>query len=84
MAVGLGLLNLAYVVAALLGATRRLSDVRYVGLLLGFMLLRSVFLGTLENPEPRYTLECFPVVIALAAHYVSDWWSQFSKAYQTS
>jgi len=29
--------------------------------------MRSVFLGTLENPEPRYTLECYSVVIVLAA-----------------
>jgi hypothetical protein len=32
-----------------------------------FLFLRSVFLGTLENPEPRYTLECYPVVIFLAS-----------------
>jgi hypothetical protein len=31
-----------------------------------FVILRSGFLGTLENPEPRYTLECYPVVILLA------------------
>jgi hypothetical protein len=29
--------------------------------------LRSVFLWTLENPEPRYALECYPVVILLAS-----------------
>ncbi len=34
--------------------------------LVGFILLRSAFLGTLENPEPRYVLECFPVLLALA------------------
>jgi hypothetical protein len=33
---------------------------------LTFVMLRSLFLGTLENPEPRYTLECYPVVILLA------------------
>jgi hypothetical protein len=33
---------------------------------IGFVLLRSVFLSSLENPEPRYVLECFPVVLALA------------------
>jgi hypothetical protein len=38
-----------------------------VGLFVLFVGLRSVFLGTLENPEPRYTLECYPVVIVLAA-----------------
>jgi len=26
-----------------------------------------LFLGSLENPEPRYTLELYPVVIVLAA-----------------
>jgi hypothetical protein len=29
--------------------------------------LRSLLLATLEAPEPRYTLECYPVVILLAA-----------------
>jgi hypothetical protein len=36
------------------------------GLFVSFFMLRSLFLGTLENPEPRYTLECYPVVIVLA------------------
>jgi hypothetical protein len=35
--------------------------------LLLFVLLRSAFLGTLENPEPRYTLEMYPVLIIFAA-----------------
>jgi hypothetical protein len=39
----------------------------HLGLLLTFVILRSAFLGTLENPEPRYTLECYPLVIILAA-----------------
>ena len=45
---------------------------QYLGLMLLFVVLRSAFLGTLENPEPRYTLECYPVVLAagrrLAGH----------------
>jgi hypothetical protein len=32
-----------------------------------FMALRTAFLTTLETPEPRYVLECFPAVIALGA-----------------
>jgi hypothetical protein len=36
-------------------------------LLVCFLLLRSAFLGTLENPEPRYTLECYPAIIVLAS-----------------
>jgi hypothetical protein len=35
-----------------------------------FLALRSLFLGTLENPEPRYTLECYPVVIVAAAVFL--------------
>jgi hypothetical protein len=34
--------------------------------MLAFVLLRCALLLTLDAPEPRYTLECFPVVIALA------------------
>ena len=37
-----------------------------LALLATFILLRTALLGTLENPEPRYTLECFPIVLALA------------------
>jgi hypothetical protein len=36
-------------------------------LLVSFVLLRSAFLGTVENPEPRYTLECYPAIIVLAS-----------------
>ncbi len=32
-----------------------------------FILLRTAFLTTLETPEPRYVLVCFPALIALAA-----------------
>jgi 4-amino-4-deoxy-L-arabinose transferase-like glycosyltransferase len=75
IAVGFGLLNLVYVAAALLaiirgqarGQTRRPSGIRWAGLLISFLLLRSAFLGTLENPEPRYTLECYPAIIVLAS-----------------
>ncbi len=74
-AIGLGLLNLAYVAAALLAVvfrpSRRPAGIRWAGLLLGFVLLRSSFLGTLENPEPRYTLECYPVVIVLASAWLA-------------
>ncbi|HEY1940068.1 MAG TPA: glycosyltransferase family 39 protein [Candidatus Angelobacter sp.] len=58
-------LNLFYIVLAGRGWMRwRLGTAGvYV---IGFILLRSIFLSTLENPEPRYMLECFPVVLALA------------------
>ena len=70
-AVGFGLLNLAYVAAALLALMRRPVRIPWVGLLVGFVLLRSAFLGTVESPEPRYTLECYPVIIVLASSFLA-------------
>ena len=55
--------NLAYLVAALIGFLKR---PRLSGVILAFVLLRCALLATLEAPEPRYTLECFPPLIALA------------------
>jgi 4-amino-4-deoxy-L-arabinose transferase-like glycosyltransferase len=57
-------LNLAYLLAAIVGLFRW---PRFAGVMLAFVLLRCALLATIEAPEPRYTLECFPIVIALAA-----------------
>ena len=57
-------LNLAYFIAAVVGYLKR-PPLR--GAILAFILLRCALLATLEAPEPRYTLEFFPPVIALAA-----------------
>ena len=57
-------LNLAYLIAAMVGLFRW---PRLAGVMLAFVLLRCALLATIEAPEPRYTLECFPIVIALAA-----------------
>ena len=61
-----GVINLAYVAMALAGLIRA-REVFGIGLLVVFVLLRSAFLGSLENPEPRYTLECYPALIILAS-----------------
>jgi 4-amino-4-deoxy-L-arabinose transferase-like glycosyltransferase len=57
-------LNLAYFIAAGFGFLKR-PPLR--GAILAFVLLRCALLATLEAPEPRYTLEFFPPLIALAA-----------------
>lgn len=58
-------INLFYLLAALRGWMNwRLGLSGAV--LIALVLMRSAFLGTLENPEPRYVLECFPAVLALA------------------
>jgi 4-amino-4-deoxy-L-arabinose transferase-like glycosyltransferase len=66
VSLALGVINLGYLGLALVGAFRwrALSG---MGLLFLFLLMRTLFLGTLENPEPRYTLECYPVVLVAAA-----------------
>ncbi len=57
-------LNLLYIVLAIFGLRKwpLLS-----GAMLVFIAMRCVLLATIPAPEPRYTLECFPMLIALAA-----------------
>ncbi len=68
---GLFLLNIFYVGLALWGAVllwRRAPAARgAIALLATFVLLRTAFLTTLETPEPRYVLVCFPALLALGA-----------------
>ena len=68
LAIAFGLLNLAYLLAAFLGALRW---PRMAGAMVAFILVRSLLLATLEAPESRYTLECFPLLMVLAAGYLS-------------
>jgi len=69
-AAGLALINLIYVALAVAGWFVRPRP-RYLFVILAYLLIRTAFLGTLENPETRYTLECYPLVISLAASFVS-------------
>ena len=62
-AFGYAALNLAYLIAALIGLLKR---PRLAGVILAFILLRCALLLTLEAPEQRYTLEFFPPLIVLA------------------
>lgn len=66
VSLGFGVINLFYVGLAA-GGLFRTRELFGIGLFVLFLLLRSAFLGTLENPEPRYTLECYPAVIVLAS-----------------
>jgi 4-amino-4-deoxy-L-arabinose transferase-like glycosyltransferase len=66
LAVVLGIIGLIYTGLAVAGLVQG-RTMAYLGLLLTFVILRSIFLGMLENPEPRYTLECYPVIILLAS-----------------
>jgi hypothetical protein len=55
-------LNALYLLLGLVGLCFR---PRYWPWLLAYMLMRSALLMTIEAPEARYTLECFPMLFAL-------------------
>jgi hypothetical protein len=38
-----------------------------IALVLAYLLMRTAFLTTVEAPEPRYVITCYPAVLALAA-----------------
>jgi hypothetical protein len=72
LVIAYGLLNAAYLALAGWGAwhatrlCRATPQAPILWSMLAFVALRFALLLTLDNSEPRYTLECFPVVIALA------------------
>ena len=66
LSLAFGAINLAYVLMGLAGF-RRGREFFGIGLFVLFLVLRSIFLGTLENPEPRYTLEVYPALMVLAS-----------------
>ncbi|HEX6803014.1 MAG TPA: glycosyltransferase family 39 protein [Terriglobales bacterium] len=66
LAVWFAAINLFYILCALVGWMRE-RKLLWGGLLVLLVVLRSAFLGSLENPEPRYTLEMYPVAIVYAA-----------------
>lgn len=66
LSLAFGVINLGYFAMMVAGWWRG-REFFGIGLFVFFLLLRSTFLGTLENPEPRYTLECYPAVIVLAS-----------------
>jgi 4-amino-4-deoxy-L-arabinose transferase-like glycosyltransferase len=70
----LGILNLLYCAAAVIGVIAR--RVRYLGLLLLFCVVRTLIVNALQLPEPRYVLECFPVVMVLAGAAWDAWRSR--------
>jgi hypothetical protein len=65
-------MNLFYVALGVCGAARLWFSNRAarpaIAFLALFIVLRTVFLTTLETPEPRYVLVCFPAMMAMGAH----------------
>jgi hypothetical protein len=68
LAAGLAALNLGYLVLGGIGLWRWRRNgwgphVALAGAMIGFVVLRCALLLTLDNSEPRYTLEFFPLLI---------------------
>ena len=77
LAAGLAALNLGYFVLGALGLwrwwrRRRGPHAALVGAMLGFVVLRCALLLTLDNSEPRYTLEFFPLLIVWASYLLKS------------
>jgi hypothetical protein len=74
---GFALLGYLYVALALGGiwtvwrSARNETNLAGIALILAYLLVRTAFLTTVEAPEPRYVVTCYPVVLALAALLVS-------------
>lgn len=66
---GLFALGLFYAALALVGLARgwRRGPPTALALAAGFIVVRTMYLTTVETPEPRYTLECFPALLAMGA-----------------
>ena len=59
-----GALNVAYLLLAAWGLKKR---VPFAAVMVAYAVVRSLLLLTVETPESRYTLECFPMIFILAA-----------------
>jgi hypothetical protein len=54
-------------VSSSIGGSRDAPNLWGISLLLAYLLIRTAFLTTVETPEPRYVVSCYPAVLALAA-----------------
>ena len=69
-ALALGLINLGYVLFAVWGFVR--GRVPWAWMLLGYVILRCLVISSMENPEPRYTLEFYPVLFLAGASALAE------------
>jgi len=63
-------LNALYLLLAIVGLSMR---PRFGGALLAYLLLRSALLWTVQAPETRYTIECFPMLFVLGGVAIARW-----------
>ncbi len=83
--IALALVNLVYFAGAVFAFVRGRAGSRgpraplavFCG---GYLLMRCMLLGTMENSEPRYTLEMFPILIVCAAATYAAWMSRGERS----
>jgi hypothetical protein len=66
VSLGLAILCIVYCAMGLGGAWRCRANPAAL-LIVVYLLIRTLFLTSIETPEPRYVVECFPALLALAA-----------------
>jgi hypothetical protein len=71
-------LNAAYLLLALAGLCFR---PRYWFWMVLYFVLRSALLMTIEAPEARYTLECFPMLFALGGIGIYESYKRFRRLF---
>jgi hypothetical protein len=64
----------------LLGLGGLLLRPRFAGAMLAYFVLRSALLTTIEAPEARYTLECFPMLFVLGGLALAAIWKGCSES----
>jgi hypothetical protein len=73
-----GLLNAGLLALAVVGFVRR--RVPFAAMLVAYIVLRCILLATMENADPRYTMEWFPILIVAAAVEIAAWPKRIRKA----
>jgi hypothetical protein len=90
---GFGALGYLYIALAMAGigfvwGARRVSGASNlrdapnlwgISLLVAYLFVRTAFLTTVEAPEPRYVVSCYPAVLALVALLFAGGWRQRSR-----
>ena len=74
-------LNGVYLLLGLAGLCRR---PRYWPWMVAYFALRGGLLMTLEAPEARYTLECFPMLFALGGVWLAGGWQWMTRRLRAS
>ena len=63
----------------LLGLAGMMSRPKFWLAMLAYMLMRSALLLTVEAPEARYTLECFPMLFVLGGVAIGAGWGKLAR-----